>query len=69
MEATKTRALKERVPAEIMKDLKARSKKYGAIRKLAIAAGIEYANFALIVSTGEATPANIKKVEKALKTA
>lgn len=69
MTATKTRELRERVPVGILKELRATKKKYGELRKLSIKVGIKYANFHLIVTTGEATPQNIKKISKALNIA
>lgn len=69
MSATKTRELKERVPAAILKELRSAKKNYGQLVKLATKVGIEYANFHLIVTTGKATPKNIDKISKALKIA
>lgn len=66
MSNTKERELREKVPTDVLKQLREKTKPYGGVRKMSKAAKIKYANFHIIVTKGVATPTDIAKIQKAL---
>ena len=63
------RVLRERFPADLMKQVKAVAKQYGGIGRLADKTGINYPNLHTMITEGMGTPENIKKIYNALKEA
>jgi hypothetical protein len=62
------RELREKLPSHIQKRLSGAKGKYGALKKIwSKMDGINYKAFLAMVSDGEATPTNRKRIEKALK--